>query len=302
MPVDNRLQGILTALITPMNPDGETADLEGLGRVIDHVIDGGSTGVIALGGTGEYAQIAQVEREKVIHKTVEHTDGRVPVGIGIVAPGIGDAKQSARVAMAAGADYIMPVTPYYVHGSQDGIVEWYRDLAGAADLPIILYNIPARTGVNLEPETVVRLEEELGTVVGIKECTGNMMQYAELQRLAGDRLSVLAGEEFYALAEMVHGARGAIMASANLIPGHWTRLYEAVQAGNLDKARGTFEEIQPLLGAIFSEPNPGPLKVAMELAGLPAGPVIKPLLPPSEATRERLQSAMEVLGLVAATR
>jgi 4-hydroxy-tetrahydrodipicolinate synthase len=302
MPVDNRLQGILTALITPLEADGETADLPGLRRVIDHVFDGGSTGIVVLGGTGEFAQLSWTERERVMFAAVEQANGRGPVIVGIVTPGLGDANQAARMAQSAGADYLMPVTPYYVHGSQDGIVEWYRSLAGASDLPMVLYNIPARTGVNLDPETVSRIEREIGNIVGIKECSPSMMQFAEVVRLAGDRLSVLAGEEFYAPAHFLHGARGAIMASANLVPAHWTRLYEAARDGRFDECRATFEEIQPLLRVVFSEPNPGPLKAAMEMAGLPGGPPVPPLMSPGQATRDALQSALERLGLLAATR
>jgi 4-hydroxy-tetrahydrodipicolinate synthase len=303
MPVDTRLQGILTALITPLKPDGETADLPGLRRVIDHVFAGGSTGIVALGGTGEFAQLSWAEREKVMNTAVEYANGRGPVIIGIVTPGLGDAKQAAQMAERAGADYLMPVTPYYVHGSQDGITEWYRELAGVSDLPMILYNIPARTGgVNLEPETVARMELEIGNIVGIKECSPSMMQFAELVRLAGDRLSVLAGEEFYAPAHFLHGARGAIMASANLVPAHWTRLYEAARDGRFADCRATFEEIQPLLRVVFSEPNPGPLKAAMEMLGLPGGPPVKPLLSPGPGTRAGLQAALERLGLLTVAR
>lgn len=297
MPIDPRLQGILCALITPLEVDRERVDVSALGRVIDYVLDAGCSGVVVLGGTGEYTALSAVERERAITAAVEHARGRAPVVVGIVAPGLGDAKDTARLAARAGADYLMPVTPYYARATPDGIASWYSALADASDLPIILYNIPARTGVNLLPETVVRIAEKTGRVAGIKECTTDLGQFAELVEVVGDRLSVLAGEEFYALPELLLGARGGVLASANLVPAHWVRLYEAAASGRYDVARGIYAEIFPLLRALFTETNPGPLKAAMRHVGLPAGPVAHPLEDPSPAVRARFEAALARLDL-----
>lgn len=292
MAPDPRLQGILTAIVTPLHDDRESVDTTALKRVIDHVLGAGSTGIVVLGGTGEYTALSNAERQRAVAAAVEHTAGRAPVVVGIVAPGLGDARDAARSAEREGADYIMPVTPYYVHPTQDGMRGWYHSLGGATTLPLILYNIPARTGVNITPETVLRLCDEIDRVAGIKECALDLGQVAELIRIGADRLSILAGEEYYALPEFLLGAHGAILASANAVPGHWVELFNATQHGQYDKARDIYREIFPLLKAIFSETNPGPLKAVMGKLGLPVGPVADPLVEPSPATTERIRLAL----------
>lgn len=299
MALDPRLQGILTALITPLGDDREQVDAPALGRLIDHVLRGGSSGVVVLGGTGEYTALSSTERERAVAAAVEHTAGRAPVVVGILSPGLGDARQMARAAERLGADYIMPVAPYYVHPSQAGILDWYRALADATTLPIMLYNIPYRTTVNLLPETALRLAEETGRVAGIKECAPDMGQVTELIQLARGRFAVLSGEEYYALPELMLGAQGAVLASANLVPERWVRLYRAARADHFDEASAIYFQLFPLLRAVFSETNPGPLKEAMRQAGLPAGPVASPLADPSPATRERLRAALAGLMVAA---
>jgi 4-hydroxy-tetrahydrodipicolinate synthase len=170
-------------------------------------------------------------------------------------------------------------------------------LAETTDLPLVLYNIPYRTGVNLLPETVARLSEAVPHLVGIKECTPNLGQAAELIRLVGDRLAVLSGEEYLALAEWLLGARGAILASANLVPQLWRSIWQHWEERDAAAARRAYLEILPLLQAIFAECNPGPLKTAMSMAGLPAGPVRLPLRQPQDETVARLREAMAGLQL-----
>lgn len=297
---DPRLTGIHCAIITPLMDDRERVDTDGLERLIDSLLDAGITGIVVLGGTGEYTALSFAERERAIRTAVEHTNGRVPVTVGIVAPGIGDAKAMAVSAQRAGADYIMPVTPYYVHPTQDGIVRWFSRLAENINLPLILYNIPSRTSVNLKPETVLDLIETIGNIAGIKECTADLGQFSELVELTGDRISILSGEEYYVLPELLLGARGGILASSNLIPHQWVRLYEATRNGDFVAARGIYADIFPLLRAVFSEVNPGPLKAAMRHAGLPAGPVSDPLGDPSPQVMERLEAVLARLGVAGA--
>ena len=295
MAADPRLQGIFTAIVTPLHADRQSVDTAALQRVIDHVLAAGSTGIVALGGTGEYTALANTERQRAIAATVEHVAGRAPVVVGIVSPGLGDARDAARYAEREGADYIMPVTPYYVHPTQGGIRGWFHSLAEVTSLPLVLYNIPSRTGVNITPETVLRLCDEIGRIAGIKECALDLGQVAELIRIGSDRLSILAGEEYYALAEFLLGARGAILASANAIPGHWVELFNATQAGRYEDAATLYHKIFPLLRAIFSETNPGPLKATLHELGLDVGPVANPLVDPSPATTESIRRALAEL-------
>lgn len=292
MAPDPRLNGILTAIITPLQDDRRSVDTAGLEQVIDHVLDAGSTGIVVLGGTGEYTALSNAERQRAVAAAVARTADRGPVIVGIVAPGIGDAIDAARMAEREGAHYIMPVTPYYVHPTQDGMRRWYHSLAEATSLPLILYNIPGRTNVNITPDTVLRLCDDIGRVAGIKECALDLGQVAELIRIGGDRLNILAGEEYYALPEFLLGAPGAILASANAVPGHWVRLYNAARDGDFGLARDIYRQIFPLLRAIFSETNPGPLKALMTEMGLPAGPVADPLVEPSPSTLAALRLAL----------
>ncbi|MCC6776420.1 MAG: 4-hydroxy-tetrahydrodipicolinate synthase [Hyphomicrobiales bacterium] len=296
--IDPRLTGIHCAIITPLMDDRDRVDSDGMKQLIDSLLLAGITGIVVLGGTGEYTALSFVERERAVTAAVEHTNGRVPVTVGIVAPGLGDAKAMANAAEKAGADYIMPVTPYYVHPTQEGIVRWYSALAESTALPLILYNIPSRTGVNLYPATVLKLADQIGRVAGIKECTSDLGQFSELVQTAGDRISILSGEEYYVLPELLLGARGGVLASSNIVPGHWVRLFEATQHGDYASAREIYVEIFPLLRAVFSEVNPGPLKAAMRHVGLPAGPVADPLVDPSPIVEERLFAALSRLGVV----
>lgn len=293
--IDPRLQGIHSALVTPLESDRQTVDVDALHRLIDHVVDGGCTGVVVLGGTGEYPALSFSERARATEAAVSHTHGRVPVTVGIVSPGLADARQMAQIAEGAGANYIMPITPYYVRAGQDGIRSWYLSLAQATKLPIILYNIPSRTGVNLEPETVLQLTEDSDQFVGIKECNVDIAHVNHLIDLVSDRMSVLAGEDHYALPELMLGACGAILASSNVIPREWAALYDFAKNGDYCSATRIYKDVFPLVQAIFAEPNPGPLKAAMRLIGLDVGPVAEPLSEPSRKTISQLESALKCL-------
>jgi len=280
--------------------DGRTVNADVVRQVIDYVVSGGCTGLVVLGGTGEYTALAAYERERAVTLALEHNQGRVPVVVGVVAPGLEDAREMARFAERSGADYVMPVTPYYVSPTQDGIAAWYHEFAAATTLPVILYNIPSRTKVNLLPETVVRLADDIDHVVGIKECNTSLLQFSELIQLVGERLAVLSGEDHYALPELLAGAKGAILASANTVPGHWARLFNAVEAGDIAEARRINLALTPFLNAIFSECNPGPLKASMRELGFAVGPVAKPLLDPQDSVVTRISGSLAALELATA--
>jgi 4-hydroxy-tetrahydrodipicolinate synthase len=293
-----QLKGIIPALVTPFTVDGEAIDHGRLRSLIDYLIGQGVHGLVALGGTGESVALKPDERRSLLEATVEKADGRVPVLAGILAPGLAGARAEMREAVAADVDGLMVITPYYVSPTQDGLFDAFCALAETTDLPLVLYSIPYRTGVNLQPETVARLADKVPHLFGIKECALELGQTAELIRLTGDRLIVLAGEEYLSVAEWVLGAQGAVLASANLIPQLWCEIWADWQKGNVVAVRQTYLRILPLLRAIFSECNPGPLKTAMSMAGLPAGPVRLPLKQPREETVERLSVIMSELGLL----
>jgi len=191
----------------------------------------------------------------------------------------------------------MLVSPYYVHPTQEGLFEYYRTVDRAVDMPLILYNIPYRTSVNILPETVEKITKEVPHVVAIKECTPNIAQVIDLLRRVGDKIAVLSGEEFFAVTEMILGAKGAIMASANVIPDVWVAMWRLVREKRVDEAVAMNAKYFPFFQAIFRETNPGPLKAAMTMAGLPGGPASLPLVPPSASTIEAVRKAMQDLGL-----
>ncbi|MCC6313116.1 MAG: 4-hydroxy-tetrahydrodipicolinate synthase [Thermomicrobiales bacterium] len=297
MSVDPRLIGVHSALVTPLHEDGQTVDADGLRRVIDFVLAGGCTGVVVLGGTGEYTALSFAERERAVAAAAEHVDGRAPVTVGIVAPGLGDAREMARLAARRGADYVMPITPYYARGGQEGVFGWYMALAETSELPIVLYNIPSRTGVNLEPATVGRLADASPRFVGIKECNTDLGNFSTLVEAVGDRLCILSGEDYYAVPELALGAHGALLASSNVVPRQWMEIFHAVRTGDVAAATAGYRAIFPLVRAIFAEMNPGPLKAAMRLMGLPVGPVALPLTEPSATTMRQLEEALAQAGV-----
>jgi 4-hydroxy-tetrahydrodipicolinate synthase len=293
-----RYSGIMTALITPLTAEGKV-DEAGLRTLVEMQIDAGVHSLLVLGGTGEFTALSPDARAVAIRTVVQQTADRVPVVAGVLSPGLGDAIDAGLVAGAAGVDAVMVVTPFYVHPVQDGLVDYYRAFARAVDLPLFLYNIPYKTGVNLLPATVERIVDEVPAVVGIKECSPDIGQFLELLRRVGERTTVLSGEEFLAPSEIVLGAHGAIMASANLVPTLWPRIYRHIQAGEVGEAVGLARQHLPLFQAIFAEGNPGPLKAGMAMLGMPAGPASTPLVEVSPATRSLLYSSLTALGYVA---
>lgn len=295
-----QLKGIIPALVTPFTANGDGIDEGGLRALIDFLVGRGVHGLVALGGTGEYVALRSDERRRVLEVAQEQSGRRVPVLAGILAPGLAEAQAEARMAEACGADGVMAITPYYVTPSQEGLYDSFRALAEATDLPLVLYNIPYRTGVNLLPETVARLAEVVPHLVGIKECTPNLGQAAELIRLVSGRLTVLSGEEYLTLGEWLLGAQGAVLASANLVPHLWCGIWQHWEEGNVAAARRAYLGILPLLQGIFAECNPGPLKTAMGMAGLPAGPVRLPLKEPRRETTAHLREILVQLGLAQA--
>lgn len=291
-----KYNGIMTALVTPIDDQG-IVDAESLQNLIQFQLNNNVSSLLVLGGTGEYSALSNAERKRAIDITVQEVNGKVPVVAGIIAPGIGDAIEFGLYAKAAGVDAVMPVTPYYVSPTQEGIMQYYQDLDKALDMPMFLYNIPYKTGVNMQPETVENLVEKIPNIIGIKECSPNLGQFIDLTRRVGEKIYVLSGEEFLAMSEMVLGAHGAVMASANLVPDVWVKMWEHLQKGAVQEAVKLNTAYYPLFKAIFKEGNPGPLKAAMNMNGLLVGAVSTPLLRPTTETVNELTKVMKQLQL-----
>lgn len=290
-----KITGIYSALCTPFNNGG--IDKGALEKLINHVIINGCQGLVALGGTGEYCALSQSQRIEAIKAVVKINNRRVPVIAGIIGPGLPEAVEIGNRCKELGVDAIMPVTPYYVTANQDGIFDYYRHLMREVALPLVLYNIPYRTGVNMLPTTVEHLldSDKKGQIIGIKECTPKLEQALDLLHRTKERISFLCGEEYLFLSEIICGGSGAILASSNLIPEIWVDLFKTIKAGNLERAQTIFLRTVPLLKQVFADTNPGPLKQAMKLIGINCGDALPPLTPVSLEITNQLEKELRSL-------
>ena len=292
-----RFEGIMTALITPLDENNCVIE-DSLRELIRFQIQNGVHSLLVMGGSGEYIQMTMEERKKVISIAVDEIKGKIPLVVGILEPGLAPTIELGLYAKAAGADAILVVTPYYISPNQDGMIEYFRKIVTTIDMPTILYNVPKRTNNTLLPATVERLVNELPNIVGIKECTPSMAQIVELILRVGDRIAVLSGEEFFAVSEMMLGARGAVMASANVVPDVWVKMYELVKNREYEEAIRMNNTYFPFFKAIFAEANPGPLKEAARIRNLPVGYTSLPLGNLKDVTVKDLRTTMKMLHII----
>ncbi len=291
------LSGIMTAIVTPLNED-RSLNEEQLEKLIYFQIDHGVQSILALGGTGEYTALTAEVRRKTVDAAVKFTDKRIPVVIGNLETGIGESIAFTKYCADAGADAVMVMTPYYVHASQQGLIDFYMELDRSVDIPLLVYNIPYRTCVNMTADTLAYLTEHMEHLVGIKECNNSPAQAIDMIRRVGDQINFLSGEEFLSVMLMALGAKGAVMASANLIPDVWVKIHRLVSEYKTQEAMDLFGNYTELIAAMFSETNPGPLKYGMELIGVPCGSTAIPLTTVSDAAAGRMKRAMKELKLI----
>ncbi len=291
--MNNRLfQGSATALATPMRA-GEI-DFEAFERLIDRQLAAGADALAVCGTTGEPASVTPREREWLIECALRRVGGRVPVIVGVGGNDTRTVIALARQAQAAGASALLAVTPYYNKTTQAGLVAHYTAVADAVDLPLILYNVPGRTGVNLLPETAARLARH-PNVCGVKEASGDISQVAGLARLCGDSLALYSGCDDQTLAILALGGQGVVSVAANVCPSLVGGLCDCFFSGDLAAARLIQLRLLPLCAALFQEVNPIPLKAALAMLGLCADEVRLPLVPASEACRQALREALAAL-------
>lgn len=291
------LSGIMTALITPLNSDG-TVDETALSQLIDYQIAHKVDSLLLLGGTGEYTSMTMAERQRAVDLTVKAIGGRVPLVVGVLETGIGECVNFCSYCKRAGADAMLVLTPFYIMGTQDALADFYLELDRKVDMPILIYNIPYRTNVNVLPDTVLRLSQEMKNLVGIKECA-SMTQAMEVLLKVGDKINVLTGDEFSAVSLMAMGVKGAVMATANVVPDAWVTMYRLVKEGNIQQAMAMSLDYFPLFKALFSENYISPLKYAMEQAGIPWGSAkLLPLLDAREDTKAWVLREMKRLKVV----
>ena len=289
--------GCGTALVTPFRRD-LSLDEETLRRLVRRQIDAGINFLVPCGTTGESPTLTSAEQRRVVEITIEEARPRkLPVVAGAGGNNTAHVIEMAREWETLGATGILSVAPYYNKPTQEGLYQHYKAIANAISLPIILYNIPGRTGVNIEPATIARLAE-IDNIVGVKEASGNISQMAVVLDMVPSRFLVLSGDDAITLPLMALGGKGLISVSSNEIPAEMTRIVQLALANDFAAAREVHRRYSKLMDANFIETNPGPVKAAMALMGL-LEPVFRlPLVAPKPETLTKIRGALEAVGLV----
>jgi 4-hydroxy-tetrahydrodipicolinate synthase len=287
--------GSMVALVTPFK-DGKI-DWQSLERLVGFHLENGTHGIVPCGTTGESATLSYEEHDAVVKAVVKNVNKRVPVIAGTGSNSTAEGVRLTRAAEKAGADGALMISPYYNRPTQEGIYQHYRKVASEVGIPIIVYNIPGRTGSKIEPETLARMAE-IKNIAGVKEATGSVDQAIDVIRLCGDRLAVYSGEDSLIFSLMALGGKGVISTVANVAPKRTAQLAEACLHGHWEKGREYQFELIPLIRSLFIETNPIPVKTALSLMGKCSGDLRLPLTPMAEGNMKKLSQAMSEFGLL----
>ncbi|MGN0383508.1 MAG: 4-hydroxy-tetrahydrodipicolinate synthase [Eubacterium sp.] len=289
--------GAGVALITPMDEKGNV-NYEELGRILDDQIANGTDAVIICGTTGESSTLNDEEHIDCIRYAVERVNKRVPVVAGTGSNCTKEAIDLSKEAEAAGADGLLMVTPYYNKATQGGLYKYYSDVAHEVKIPIIMYNVPSRTGCNIAPETAVKLAKEVENIVAIKEASGNISQVAKLAALADGCIDIYSGNDDMIVPVLSLGGKGVISVLSNVAPRNTHDLVAKYLAGDIEGSLKLQLEAHELIEALFCEVNPIPVKAAMNMMGWKAGTLRGPLTEMTDANKEKLKRAMENYGIL----
>jgi len=289
--------GVGTALITPFTRGGEV-DEAAVKRLARRQIEAGVHFLVPCGTTGETPTLSDREKRRVVELVVEEAHGQVPVLAGAGGYDTKEVVHAAKEMQKAGASGLLSVTPYYNKPTPEGLFQHFSAIADATPLPIVLYNVPGRTGCNMDAPTVARLAT-ISHVVGVKEASGNMQQMAEIVHAVPPDFVVLSGDDAMTLPLMAIGGRGIISVASNEIPAEMVQMVEAAESGDYHAARALHHRLLPLLLVNFVEPNPGPVKFAVAAMGLCEEVYRLPMVPPRQGAKDRILSALhEVVGTV----
>ena len=288
--------GSFVALITPMQPDG-AVDLDAFAKFVEWQIGQGTHGIVPVGTTGESPTLSHDEHRQVVEAAVRVAAGRVKVIAGAGSNSTAEAVELTRHAKQAGADAALVVTPYYNKPTQEGMVLHYSAIADAVDLPIVIYNIPGRSVVDMTPETMGRLAKHRN-IVGVKDSTANLARPLHTRRSCGKEFVQMSGEDHTALSFLAAGGHGCISVTANVAPRLCSEMHRAWQDGMTDRAIAIQDRLLALHDAMFVESNPGPVKYAASLLGHGTDHCRLPLAPVAEATRTQVRAAMQAAGLL----
>ena len=287
--------GAIVAIVTPFKKG--KVDEEALRRLIEEQIAAGTDGIAPCGTTGESTTLSHEEHDRVIEITIDAARKRVPVIAGTGSNSTAEALRLTRHAWEAGADAALMVCPYYNRPTQEGLYHHYRTIAEEIPIPIIIYNIASRTGVNMLPETLARLAK-IPNIVGVKEASGSLKQMSDVIQLCGPDFAVLSGDDIFTLALLAIGGKGVISVISNVAPADMAAMVDAFAAGDLQKARALHYRMSPLIDALFIETNPIPVKAALSLMGKIDYELRLPLCRMLPKNEESLKKAMQAYGLI----
>ncbi|MCR5293950.1 MAG: 4-hydroxy-tetrahydrodipicolinate synthase [Lachnospiraceae bacterium] len=290
-------KGAGVAIATPFNED-KSVNYEEFGKLIDFQIENGTDAIIVCGTTGESATLSEKEHIDVIRYCVERTARRIPVIAGTGSNSTETAVMLTKEAEEAGADGALIVTPYYNKATQKGLIAHYTEIAAATSLPLILYNVPSRTGCNILPETAAFLAQNVPNIVGIKDATGNISQTAKTMALAGDSLDLYSGNDDQIVPLLALGGIGVISVLSNIAPRQTHDICARFFEGDVKGSRELQLKALPLIEALFCEVNPIPVKTALTYIGIKAGPMRSPLTELEAEHKEKLKAAMKDFGLI----
>jgi 4-hydroxy-tetrahydrodipicolinate synthase len=286
-------EGAATALVTPFTEDG--LNFDAMGKLIEHQIANQIDALVICGTTGETSTMTVEEDLEIIRYSIQKIAGRVPAIAGAGSNETKKAVQISQMCEEAGADALLHVTPYYNKTTQEGLYRHFKLVAESVSLPIIVYNVPGRTGLNIDPATAKRLSE-IDNIAAIKEC--NLNQVGEVVRLCGDDLTVYSGDDDKVLPMLAYGGKGVISVLSNIIPKDTHEMAASFLKGDIARSRRLQLDFIPLINALFCEVNPIPVKTALNLMGFDAGPLRMPLCPMSDKNLSLLKQAMTDYGLL----
>lgn len=292
------LSGCITALVTPFRSG--RLDLAGLRRNIRFQLAAGVSGLLVAGSTGEAAALSEEEFDRAVDTAVRAVKGRAGVMVGVGTNNTAKSLSRLHRARELGADSLLIVAPYYVKPTQEGLYRHFRILAEAAGRPVVVYNIPGRSAVNILPATIERLAWDCRNVAAVKEASGGVDQVTEIVGRCGDRLAVLSGDDSLTLPIMAAGGCGVISVTSNVVPAEVSRMVELYRSGNAAEATGIHLRLFPLTKALFVESNPIPVKAALDMLGMAAGEPRLPLTPLSPEGRKLVRAALRAHGLLKA--
>lgn len=289
------LKGVFVPIITPFS--AQSVDEAALRRLLDYLLEQDIAGIAPCGTTGESATLSHAEHRRVVELTIEHLAGRKPVIAGAGSNSTAEAVELIKHAEGAGADAVLVICPYYNRPTQAGLIAHFTKLAESVSIPLIMYNIPKRTGVNLDAATAAQLSH-VPNIVGLKEASGDLLQISEVIRQSKPGFAVLSGDGNLTFPICCLGGVGGILADAHILPGEWSRMVKLVAAGDISQARQIHYRLLPIGYALFLESNPAPVKAALEILGICPATMRLPLLPATDSCRAVLREELAKLGLV----